>query len=250
MINPVRNRGRRPKKAKSVGTLSKEKDAVEQTLRRRKSSRPISNGVKAILFDIDGVLIDSFQAGHRFFIDVLKAMGRPAPTKEVFKTAFHLPLVPALKYLTKSELTDELERLHEIVDSIHYHTELLSEYPGTKDMLMILQKQYKLGIITSRNTDGLTKRYYPFARTESLFSVAITKDDVTHHKPHPEPLLLASKKLRVKPSECVYVGDSHSDIQAGKSAGMKTVLYGGRKNKDADITTSSFKKLPKLIEML
>ncbi|PIQ68899.1 MAG: hypothetical protein COV91_01665 [Candidatus Taylorbacteria bacterium CG11_big_fil_rev_8_21_14_0_20_46_11] len=206
--------------------------------------------IKVVLFDVDGVLVDSFRAGHQFLIDVLKAMGYPAPTKEVFKTAFHLPLVPALKHLTKSELTEELERLHEIVDRVHYHTELLSEYPYTKEMLEILSHNYRLGIITSRNTDGLTKRYYPFAQTRSLFSVAITRDDVTHYKPHPEPLLLAAKKLRVKPSECVYVGDSNTDIEAGKAAGMKTIMYGGRRNKDADATTSSFKKLPSLIKAL
>ena len=239
MTNPSRNSGH------VLGKSSKQRGNMRP--------RTISNGsnvVKAVLFDIDGVLLDSFRAGYQFFTDVLKTMGYRKPAQSLYRDVFHLPLIPALKHLTKSELTEELERIHEVVGGVRYHTELLEEFPYTKEMLKILHRRYKLGIITSRNIDGLNERYYPFAKTKKYFSIAITRDDVTHPKPHPEPLLLAAKRLKVKPSECVYIGDSHSDIDAGKAAGMKTVLYGGRKNKGADLRTSSFKNLPALIEKL
>lgn len=203
--------------------------------------------IQAVLFDIDGVLLDSFEAGLHFVGDILVAMGHPRPTRRALKNNFHLPLGPALRKLAKAELTEELERLHEIADSVPYHKELLKEPEGLNETLLILKRIYKLGIITSRNKDGLSKRYFPFAHTKKYFSVCVTVEDVTHHKPHPESLLLAAKRLRLKPSECVYVGDSHSDIEAGKAAGMKTILYGGRKNTEADAHTASFKKLPKII---
>ncbi len=119
-----------------------------------------------------------------------------------------------------------------------------------RETLDILSERYKLGIVTSRNSQGLTKRYFPFAHTEKYFPVRVTVEDVTHHKPHPEPLLLAAKRLRLKPSECVYTGDSHTDIDAGHSAGMKTILYGGRRHGKADAHTKTFKKLPDIIRTL
>lgn len=203
-----------------------------------------------MLFDIDGVLLDSFEAGLHFFGDILAKMGRAKPTRERYKKSFHLPLELALKYMAESELTGEMDRLHEIIDEVPYRTELLSEPKNMRQTLDMLALRYQLGIVTSRNKRGLEKRYFPFAHTEKYFEVRVTVEDVTHHKPHPEPLLLAAKRLRLKPSECVYVGDAHTDIEAGKAAGMKTILYGTRKNKNADAVTTSFRMLPILIKEL
>ncbi len=217
---------------------------------RVRYSLSVSTMIKGVIFDIDGVLLDSFEAGLHFFGDVLVKMGHSKPTRAQYKTVFHLPLEQALKSLAKSELTEELERLHEIVDNVSYRTELLSEPLHMRETLDILSTQYKLAIVTSRNKQGLHRRYFPSAHTEKYFPVRVTREDVTHYKPHPEPLLLAAKRLRLKPSECVYIGDSHTDVDAGRSAGMKTILYGGKKHGDADVHTRTFKNLPHLIASL
>lgn len=206
--------------------------------------------IKAVLFDIDGVLLDSFEAGLRLFQDMLAHMGYPRPTRSEFKKVFHLPFIRVMEHFTKSELTEGLERLHELLEKMPYHSELLSEPPYAKETLKALYRKYKLGIITSRNKEGLSKRYFPYFRTQKYFSVFVTIEDVTHHKPHPEPLFLATKRLDLQPSECVYVGDSHTDIEAGRAAGMKTILYGGKRNAGADAHTRSFKKLPEIIASL
>lgn len=203
--------------------------------------------IQAVLFDIDGVLLDSFEAGLRFVGDILVVMGHPRPNRRALKDNFHLPLRPALQALAKSELTEEMERLHEIVTAVPYHRELLKEPDGLHEVLETLTGLYKLGIVTSRNKLGLSDRYFTFSNTRKYFSVAVTAEDVTHHKPHPESLLLAAKRLRVAPNECVYVGDSYTDVEAGKAAGMKTILYGGKKHANADACTRAFKKLPALI---
>lgn len=209
-----------------------------------------SNGVKAVLFDIDGVLVDSFEAGLRFFQDILAFLGYPKPGRRAYKEAFHLPFVPALKHLAKAELTEELERIHDITQKIPYHSELLTKPPDVKETLAILGKKYTLGIVTSRRKESVERRYFPFAHTEKYFSVLVTADDCQNNKPHPEPLLLAAKRLGVKPNECVYIGDSSTDIEAGRAAGMKTILYGKKKDRDADASTTSFRKLPMLISSI
>lgn len=152
--------------------------------------------------------------------------------------------------MAKADFTEELERLHELMKEVPYRFDLLSEPPHTKEVLRELSKKYKLGIITSRNRDGLSKRYFPFSRTKKYFSVLVTVEDIKHHKPHPEPLLFAAKRLKLKPSECVYVGDSCTDVEAGKAAGMKTILYGGKKHAGADARTKTFAKLSETVAKL
>ena len=88
----------------------------------------------------------------------------------------------------------------------------------------ILHKKYLLGIVTSRIKETVYESP-ELAKLQKHFKVAVSYQDTINHKPHPEPLLLAVKKLEVRPEECVYVGDVENDIKAGKDAGMKTILY-------------------------
>lgn len=207
-------------------------------------------GVRAVLFDVDGVLVDSFKANQMFLCDIVERLGFPRPSARAYRSAFHLPFIQAIKQLVRTEHIAEPERLRKVVASVPYPADLLSEPPHMREVLKALRKQYVLGIVTSRSKDGLNKRYFQFSKTKKSFSVCITIEDVTRHKPHPESLLLAARRLRLRPHECVYVGDSHTDIEAGRAAGMKTILYGGKKNTDANIVTRSFKKLPSLIALL
>ena len=203
--------------------------------------------IKAVLFDVDGVLVDSFTANQMFLGDIVERLGHPRPTMRAYRSAFHLPLRQAVLHLSRAERTEELERLSEVVATVPYRADLLSEPPRAKETLKALRARYALGIITSRSKDGLNKRYFPFSKTRKYFSACVTVEEVTHHKPHPEPLLLAAKRLRVKPEACVYIGDSHTDVEAGRAAGMKTILYGGKKNAAADAHTRFFRNLPKII---
>jgi len=203
--------------------------------------------IRAVLFDIDGVLLDSFEAGMHFLRDILGDLGYPKPPRSRHKKAFHLPLIPALSYLAKAELTEEAERIHEVIPTIQYHSELLSEPEDTEKTLGELSHTYKLGIVTSRNNDGLYKRYFDLFPRKKYFATCITAENCLYHKPHPGPLLLAAKRLKLRPHECVYVGDSLSDVEAAKAAGMKVILYGGRTHSDADAHTRAFKKLPEVI---
>ena len=59
---------------------------------------------------------------------------------------------------------------------------------------------------------------------KTYFRTAVAYEDTTRHKPHPEPLLLAANRLKIKPSGTVYIGDAASDMEAAKAAGMKFIL--------------------------
>ena len=85
---------------------------------------------------------------------------------------------------------------------------------------------------------------------KSYFKADVAYEDTKKHKPFPEPLILAAKKLKVKPEETVYIGDSESDMKAAKAAGMKFVFYSRKRLKGADVQVKSFNEIPDVVAKL
>jgi pyrophosphatase PpaX len=82
-------------------------------------------------------------------------------------------------------------------------------------------------VVTSKLHDG-AMRGLRVSQLDDAFDVVIGCDDVTHSKPHPEPVLKAVEKLGVAAKDTVFVGDSRHDMESGRAAGVKTaaVLWG------------------------
>ena len=156
-----------------------------------------------------------------------------------------------IKALTKSASEEEIKRIWEIGRSrdVEYDINLSKTPAGAEEVMKKLSKNYLLGVVTSRITEGV----YESPKLEKLkkyFKVVISYQDTINHKPHPEPLLLAAQKLEVVPKECVYVGDAESDFKAARVAGMKIIIYSKYKFDQADACTSLFTELPELISSL
>ncbi len=205
--------------------------------------------IKAVLFDMDGVLIDSFESNLKYFQDVLSHFGYEKPTREEYEKCFHLPTVEVIKKFT--HLTHQ-EKIQEIVnfalsDDFPYSSLAPTVPRDAVEILRALSKKYKLWIVTSR-----TKKWV-FEATElrknkKLFSVVMAYEDTKNHKPHPEPLLEAAKKLQLEPSECIYIGDAPTDRMAGEAAGMQVIMYSHTATQGAQVDTRSFSEIPKIIE--
>jgi len=206
--------------------------------------------VKAVLFDIDGVLLDSLDANVSFFQLLLKTGGYSPPTKEMFMPLNHMTMHGVIETVTHAS-KEEVDRLWEMGRSaaVAYPYHLLKVPQAVAEVVKQLHKSYVLGIVTSRVREGIYAAP-SLAKLEKYFQATIAYQDTKEHKPHPEPLLLACKKLKVAPDEAVYVGDAASDIMAGKAAGMKTIHYAESCLADADLCTSSFKDLPRMIKSL
>jgi pyrophosphatase PpaX len=206
--------------------------------------------IKAILFDIDGVLFDSLDANIFFFQSLFNKAGYTKPlTKNDYKPMNHLSMLSIIKQWT-SVSDEEANKIWEWGRSreVPYPDHLVALPKNAKKTILALHKKYKLGIVTSRVKEGIY--ISDLANLEKYFDVAIGFQDTTDHKPHPEPLLLACKKLSIKPKETIYIGDSASDGIAGKAAGMKVICYGTTPFENADAYTKSFKELPNIIESL
>jgi HAD superfamily hydrolase (TIGR01662 family) len=93
----------------------------------------------------------------------------------------------------------------------------------------IVEKLYsnglKIGLVTSTQRQYLETKMQPLKNVgvDTLFEVIITSDDVEKRKPAPDPLIACAQQLDIKPGNCVYVGDTATDIKAGKAAGMRTI---------------------------
>ena len=83
----------------------------------------------------------------------------------------------------------------------------------------------KIGLVTSTQRQYLETKMLPLknAGVDTLFEAIITSDDVAKRKPAPDPLVTCAQQLDMKPGNCVYVGDTTTDIKAGKAAGMRTI---------------------------
>lgn len=205
--------------------------------------------IKAVLFDVDGVLLDSLDANVEYYQELFKAAGYPVPSKEALRAMHHMTVWDVIKRVTGVDDEQEVQRIWNLSQSLEYEAKERMKLPqGAHEVVQQLSARYPLAVVTSR-----TKAYAfedPLDTLKKQFKFAIAYEDTAEHKPHPEPLLLAAKELGVRPEECVYIGDSISDIAAAKAAKMKVIFYSPTPMEGADAVTDEFARIPELVERL
>ncbi|MDF2445549.1 MAG: phosphoglycolate phosphatase [Moraxellaceae bacterium] len=182
----------------------------------------------AVLFDLDGTLIDTAPD----FVAVLNrqrlAHGRePLPAPRIRAVVSQgARAVVALGFGDRFDVdSDEFEALRqEFLQTYLRHIADESRlFPGMDDLLRALEaRNVPWGIVTNKQS-MFTLPLLKALQLSSRCAVAICPDMVNHGKPHPEPMLKAADAVRARPEACVYVGDHRRDIEAGRNAGMYTV---------------------------
>ena len=205
--------------------------------------------IKAVLFDIDGVLLDSKDANIEFLKNLLRESGYKIPSKKEILKVFNLTMWDAIKFLTKERSERKIREVWKLGCKLRYPIEKLKLPKHLKEVIESLSCKYKLGIVTSRIRKG-AQQFFQVSGMQKYFDVVVSFEDYSRPKPNPEPLLIATKKLKVKPEEAIYVGDSETDVKAAKAAGMKVIIYSKKCLKDADSCVNSFKKIPFAIEKI
>lgn len=182
----------------------------------------------AILFDLDGTLIDTAPDFIGVLNRQLQAHGRaPLPPEKI--RAFVSQGAKAVVALGFGDRVDidsaEFEALRqEFLQSYLKHiADETVLFPGMDVLLTALEARgTPWGIVTNKHS-MFTTPLLKALHLDSRCKVTICPDMVNHTKPHPEPMLKAADILKVKPEACVYVGDHRRDIEAGRNAGMATV---------------------------
>jgi HAD superfamily hydrolase (TIGR01509 family) len=180
----------------------------------------------AILFDMDGVLVDSLDSWWKALNNALKRFKHQEITREEFiKTYWGHDLKANLKRL---QLNPEVAQFCNI--TYGNHLDYIKIYPDTKNTLRRLNS-YKKAIITNTPTDCARQILKKF-QIEQFFKEIITSDDVVKAKPDPEIIFKACERLGVDSKKVILVGDTESDVKAGQAAGCTVVGL----NIAADIT--------------
>ena len=180
----------------------------------------------ALLFDMDGVLIDSLDSWWYALNDALTMFKHPTITREELIHTYW-----------GHDLRSNLKRLHLNPEVATYcnltyggHLNDVRIYPETKPTLAKLTR-YRKAVITNTPAD-CTRQILQKFDISAYFQTIVTSDDVTHAKPDPEIVFKACEMLNVEPSKVILIGDTTSDVKAGRAAGCMVVGI----NVDADVT--------------
>jgi len=182
--------------------------------------------IEAVVFDMDGVLLDTetvyreaaFHAAARIGIDWTDeihrlTIGVPGDTadrmmREKFGAAFPLDEF----YIHWRAFLDEA------------WTRGIPVKPGVVEFLDHLAARKLPAAVATSSGRRIAEDHLGKAGLLPRFSALVTRDDVTHGKPHPEPFLTAASRIRVAPEACLALEDSHNGVRAAHAAGMVTIM--------------------------
>ena len=174
--------------------------------------------VEGVLFDWDGTLINSYQADTSAYLAMFKEMGIRWGVQEFEKhyspNWYHVYRAAGLPRKSWEE-ADRLWR----VNYAKHQPKLIS---GARRVLTQLVDAHPLGLVTSGDRDRVTRQLREF-RLTTLFAARVCSGDTPHKKPHPEPLRMALRQMKMDSSVCVYVGDAAQDVEMAQRAGVRAI---------------------------
>ena len=176
--------------------------------------------IKAVLFDLDGTLINTNDLILKSFKHTFKTMLDLEPTEEEITMNYGRPLQEIFKSYDENRIEEMINCYRKI--NLELHDDECKEFADVDLMLQTLKnKGIKIGVVTSKKSD-MAERGAKLMGIFKYFDTFITPEVTIKHKPEGEPGLKACENLGVSPSEALMVGDSPYDILAGKNAGAKT----------------------------
>ena len=181
-------------------------------------SRPL-----AVLFDLDGTLIDSIALIQQSAQFAFVGHDGPVPTDREWLAGVGTPLISMFRKYARDEaqVAGLIARYREY--QIPNHDRLVTAYDGVVDTVRALRNtQHPLAIVTSK-TEELARRGIECVGLADCFEVVIGCDTTELHKPDPAPVLAALTRLGVVAGDAVFVGDSVHDMAAGNAAGVTTI---------------------------
>lgn len=177
--------------------------------------------IKALLFDLDGTLLDTNELIYNSFYRTFKDNLNIELGKAEIADFFGRPLGEPFRKHAKEEDVERLVAYYRKYNE-DLHDNMCHAFEGVKEVLEALkEKGIKLAIVTSKRAE-LAIRGMKIAGIYDYMDVIITPESTKLHKPNGEPALKACSELGVSPSEAIMVGDSIYDIYCGKNAGCKT----------------------------
>lgn len=184
---------------------------------------------RAILFDLDGTLIDTTDLIIACFEHSWRTVTGRGQARETLIATFGMPLREAFRVLAAEQDcgpdADQVEQLLLEYRSFNLanHDGMIRRFPGAMRAVAELKaRDYLIGVVSSKGRE-LGRRGLELCSLDCFLDVAVFLEDTDQHKPHPDPVLKALDKLNLRPTLAAYVGDSRHDLIAGRAAGVRTV---------------------------
>lgn len=231
-----------------------------QSKQRKIRKRGNSRNIQAIIFDLDGVLVDSEPLWERMLKEYFKQNNIVIPgdftafTNRHFRGAGQPAII---KYIKKRfKLQESLKKINsdrmKIIERLF--KERLRLFPNARKVIEILQKEYPLAIASSAPKKTVTIALKKLKIT-SYISVLIHGEHVSRQKPHPQIFLKAAKQLGVPPSRCLVIEDSLTGVIAAKKARMRCVLFKTSYSTKAQIAKADYvvqrlSEIPSLVDSI
>lgn len=175
-----------------------------------------------VLFDWDGTLIDSYHADSQAYVAMFRELGLDWGKEELARNYSPDWYVVYRAAGIPEERWNDADRLWRA----HYAKHPSKLVTGARQVLRRLARRHRLGLVTSGDRERVTRQLRAFALTR-IFRARVCGGDTREKKPHPAPLLMALKKMKLHPSECVYVGDTPEDLEMARAAGMRAIAVLG-----------------------
>ena len=182
------------------------------------SARPLAG----VLFDWDGTLIDSYHADSQAYLAMFRELGLGWGMEELAKhyspdwyAVYRAAGIPRERW-------DEADRVWRGYYAKH-PSKLVT---GARQVLRRLARRHTLGLVTSGDRERVTRQLRAFALTR-MYRARVCGGDTREKKPHPAPLRLALREMKLDAEECVYVGDTPEDLEMAQAAGMRAIAVLG-----------------------
>lgn len=186
--------------------------------------------VKAVLFDLDGTLVDSLPELYHGVHTVLSDMGLKAPSQEAVGAMIGRGILVLVQRLCAAlGIAVESEQGRDLFDRLlkawsESGGRHMAFYPGViEGVEQFKDKGIRVALVTNKQR-SLTVEFLQSRGLESLFDTVVAGDDCPNNKPAPDMLIRAMTEMNVCASETVMVGDSRNDALAGRAAGVSVAL--------------------------
>jgi len=212
--------------------------------------------IKAVIFDYDETLVQTLASRIQAYIELAKEKYHFTLTEEKIRKAFGLPYEDFIR-----ELFGNVDSVENIISNYQKVTPRFPNkaYPGSIEVVNGLLDKYPVGILSGSRRNMLVSDMEKLGFPIQKFFFIQTGEDTKIHKPDPkvfEPILKITKKMGIKPSEVVYVGDDIKDYDASLGAGVRYVAIANHTTNEEIFINKNipfildFSKLPEKIEEL
>lgn len=186
--------------------------------------------IKGIIFDLDGVLIDSYEAWQKLLNYALKNYGKKTISETEFQRFWGQGMEKDIEILLPEITLSQLQKFYE--DNFQKFSNYIKVFPETEFVLKKLKEKGLKIAIASNSAPKILTFCIKEAGLEKYLDYFLGASDSLKGKPEPDILFKILEVLKLKKEEVLFVGDSPFDIEAGKRAGIKTVGIGIKGDKE------------------